>query len=204
MHEHGPMPPFHMGGLEWAETAIFWLLAFAVLAGLALVLRPARAGVAPPLIVPSRPRWRYFPETKLLALGLPLELLWEIAQFPLYDVWHQNDWSYILYGLAHCTLGDLLILLIAFWIVAAMLSNRRWFLAAPWAGGAAFTVLGAGYTIFSEIHNVRVKGTWGYTELMPIIPYFEVGAMPFLQWVLIPPVLVWLIGLMPDARGFTR
>ena len=28
-------------------------------------------------------------------LKLPRELPWETAQFPLYDVWYQNDWGYI-------------------------------------------------------------------------------------------------------------
>jgi len=194
------MPPFHMGTVEWAETFAFWLLALILLAVFALLLLGGpRRRAAAPAIAQITPRWRAMPETRLVTLALPLELLWEIAQFPLYDVWHQNDWGYILYGLAHCTLGDLLILLAAFWIVAALRRDRRWFLEAPWTSGAAFTLLAIGYTIFSEIHNVRVKGTWGYTELMPIVPYLEVGAMPLLQWVLIPPVLISLLQLLPDA-----
>ena len=56
-----------------------------------------------------------------------------------------------------------------------------------------FTVIGLSYTLFSEILNTRIKGTWGYTELMPIVPVIEVGGMPFLQWMLIPPVLLWLM-----------
>jgi hypothetical protein len=37
--------------------------------------------------------WLELPEFRLMALALPLHLLWEIAQFPLYTVWHQNEWS---------------------------------------------------------------------------------------------------------------
>ena len=65
---------------------------------------------------------------QLLTLALPLELLWEVARFPLYTVWHESDWSYILYGLAHCTLDDLLILLVVYWVVALLNRNRRWYL----------------------------------------------------------------------------
>ena len=46
------------------------------------------------------------------------------------------------------------------------------------------------------IVNVRIEKTWGYTELMPIVPVIEIGGMPFLQWVLIPPVLLGLMRLM--------
>ena len=67
--------------------------------------------------------------------------------------------------------------------------------------GLIFTLAGVGYTIFSEITNVRIKGTWwGYTELMPIIPFFRIGGMPFLQWLLIPPVLLWLMRLLVPVR----
>ncbi len=27
--------------------------------------------------------------------------------------------------------------------------------------------------LYSEIMNVRIKGTWGYTELMPIVPIVD-------------------------------
>ena len=130
-------------------------------------------------------------------LALPLELLWEIAQFPLYDVWHQNEWSYILYGLAHCTLGDLLILLVIYEVIALLFQDRYWYRAPRIAcKGLLFTLLGTAYTIYSEHVNVRIKGTWGYTELMPLIPGMEIGGMPFLQWLLIPPVLIWLMRLI--------
>lgn len=64
-----------------------------------------------------------------------------------------------------------------------------------------FTVLGLTYTIFSEILNTRIKGTWGYTELMPIVPVIEIGGMPFLQWLLIPPILIWFMHLMKPAQN---
>lgn len=145
-----------------------------------------------------RRTWRRLPEFRLLALGLALELLWEVAQFPLYDVWHQNDWGYILYALAHCTLGDLLILLVAYEIVAAVRHDRVWYRHSPLAGAALFTLLGVLYTFGSEIYNVRIEQSWGYTELMPVLPVLGVGGVPFLQWLLIPPVLVWLLWLLGD------
>ena len=190
--------------LEWIELGIFSLLAVITI----ILLLQFRSGY------PRRSRaknmaaqdvrsnaWITIPEVQLLTLALPLQLLWEIAQFPLYTVWHEGDWGYILYGLVHCTLGDLLILLCIFWLVALFNRNRRWYLEAVLANGFLFTILGIGYTIYSEIVNVRVKGTWGYTELMPIVPVIEIGGMPFLQWVFIPPILLVLMRYY--AKGLT-
>lgn len=145
--------------------------------------------------------WKETPEFLLLMLSVPLQLLWEIAQFPLYTVWHEGDWSFILYGLVHCTLGDLLILLSVFWLVSLFNRSRYWVFSPSMPNIVLFTVLGLAYTIFSEILNTRIKGTWGYTELMPIVPVIEIGGMPFLQWLLIPPVLIWLMQIVRPSQN---
>lgn len=139
--------------------------------------------------------WRKLPEIQLLLFALPLELLWEIAQFPLYTLWHEGTWVSIFYALMHCTLGDLMILLSAYWLVALFNKNRHWYQSHVLSNGIIFTLLGAGYTVYSEIVNVKIRGSWAYTEHMPIIPVMDIGAMPFFQWLLIPPVLLWLIRL---------
>lgn len=182
--------------LEWIELGIFGLLAVITIIWLLQFHsgHPRRARTKNKTAQDVRSNsWATIPEVQLLTLALPLQLIWEIAQFPLYTVWHEGDWGYILYGLVHCTLGDLLILLCIFWLVALFNRNRRWYLDAVLANGFLFTVLGIGYTIYSEIVNVRIKSTWGYTELMPIIPVIEIGGMPFLQWVFIPPILLVLM-----------
>ena len=145
--------------------------------------------------------WKTLPEVQLLMLSLPLHLLWEIAQFPLYTVWHENDWSYIIYGLIHCTLGDMLILISVFWIVSLLNRSRCWIYSPALSNVILFTILGLGYTIFSEIVNTRITNSWGYTELMPIVPIIEVGGMPFLQWLLIPSVIIWLMQIIRPTQS---
>jgi len=191
-------PTLFMGHLEWLELGFF-----ALLAGVVFVLlmqcrqRPRTRPERPvkPRPVAQRRDWRSAPEVQLVVLALPLELLWEIAQFPLYTVWHEGSWSYILYGLAHCTLGDLMILVVGYWLVALLNRDRDWYLNAVLPNGFLFVMLGAAYTIYSEITNIRT-GTWGYTALMPIVPVVDIGAMPLLQWALIPPVLLWLMRML--------
>ncbi len=191
--------PWPMGNWERLELILFWSAVAVILAVLILsrLKRPtSRILTAIPVSC-----WRNWPEVKLIVLALPLELLWELAQFPLYDVWHQNDWSYILYGLAHCTFGDLLILLVLYEIIALFNWNRAWYATdGILVNSLLFTLLGVGYTIYSEIMNVRIKGTWGYTELMPIVPILDIGGMPFLQWLLVPPILLWLMRMVNSAQ----
>jgi hypothetical protein len=187
-----------MGYYEWAELGLFWVLIIVVVALAVLLLQRHQPGKFTPSVPGVTLRgWSRLPEVRLIVLALPLQLLWEIAQFPLYTVWHQNDWSYILYGLAHCTLGDLIILLVLYELIAIIQRDRYWYLHSILPSGILFTIAGIGYTIYSEITNVRLKGTWGYTELMPIVPLIEIGGMPFLQWLLIPPVLLLLMRLLP-------
>ena len=185
-----------MGHLEWLELGLFTLFSVFILTLLTGCRWSRRIVPAVELKPPPPGRsefWRSIPEFKLLVLALPLQLLWEVAQFPLYTVWHEGEWSYIMYGLAHCTFGDLLILLVAYWLVALLNRNRHWYRSNILANGVLFTLLGLGYTIYSEIVNVSIKGNWDYTELMPIVPVIEIGGMPFMQWVLVPPVLLWLM-----------
>lgn len=189
-------PPWLMGHQEWIELVIFGLLAIITLALLTQCRLRRPASPAPTIPAPlrtSQRKWLSIPELQLLMFGLPLELLWEIAQFPLFTVWQEGEWSYILYGLAHCTLGDLLVLLVTYWVVAMLNHNRSWYQSNILPNGFLFTFLGLGYTIYSEIMNVNIKGNWDYTALMPIVPVIEIGGMPFMQWVLIPPVLLWLM-----------
>lgn len=183
--------PMQLGTFEWLEIVAGGMLVILAITALVTAARKSPSVAVSKSAPPSR--WAHLPETRLLMIALPLELLWEIAQFPLYTVWHQNDWGYIAYGLIHCTLGDLIILLSVYVAVALLSRNRHWYAGNIFTNGALFTLLGAAYTVFSEIMNVRFKGTWGYTDAMPIVPILGIGGMPLLQWLLIPPVILWLM-----------
>jgi arginine exporter protein ArgO len=137
--------------------------------------------------------WRRLPETRLLALGFPLHLVWEGAQLPLYTLWREAEWGYILYSMMHCTLSDMLILLVCYEAVALLNRNRYWLDGAILWNGLALTILGVGYAVYSEINSVYLEKTWAYTEMMPLVPVIGVGISPLLQWAIIPPLMLWLL-----------
>jgi Na+/serine symporter len=56
-----------------------------------------------------------------------------------------------------------------------------------------FTTFGISYTIFSEIKSITIKDLWGYSDLMPVIPFIGVGVVPLIQWIVIPPLIVFFV-----------
>lgn len=138
------------------------------------------------------PRVRRFVFMRYLVVFAPLSLLWELAQLPLYTLWTQASPASIAYAIIHCTLGDMLIAVLA--LLVALLVTRagpleRW----RWGRVGAVTVgFGLVYTAFSEWFNTAVRMSWAYSDWMPLTPIVALGVSPLLQWLLLPTVaLVW-------------
>lgn len=123
-----------------------------------------------------------------------LNLAWETAHVPLYTLWKEAEASYIAFSVVHCTGGDAMIgaaaLLLAL-ILGREKSLARW----RWRQIPAITALaGSAYTIFSEWMNTTVLRSWTYAETMPTLDVagIEIGASPLAQWLLLPPLALYL------------
>lgn len=119
-----------------------------------------------------------------------VNLVWEIAQLPLYTLWENPHREQIAIAVAHCTAGDALIGVLA--LISALILVR-----APrrldWPGTrivAVMIVLTMAYTVYSEQINLAL-GEWDYAATMPIVPWLEVGLAPLLQWLLVPLATWW-------------
>ena len=128
-------------------------------------------------------------------LGL-LNLFWEIAQLPLYTVWTEGSLPYLAYVVVHCTLGDVVIGISA--LAFALIATRAGALD-DWKFrkvGLLAVITGIGYTVLSEWMNTIARPNWEYSDLMPVLSFsgFEIGLSPLLQWLVIPPVALWLAG----------
>lgn len=119
-------------------------------------------------------------------------LLWEVAQLPLYTIWQTGSTREIAFAAVHCTGGDVLIAGATLLAGLLLFGNSRW----PeerYLIVAAFTlVAGLGYTAFSEWLNTSVRGSWTYTDLMPTLPALGIGLSPIAQWIVIPVAAFWL------------
>jgi hypothetical protein len=125
-------------------------------------------------------------------LGL-LNLIWEAAQIPFYTVWQDGTWGEIVFAVAHCTVGDVLIGVICA-SGAVLLTGLRWPRDAQTSliFTGYFIGFGLSYTVFSEWLNVVVRKSWTYSSLMPVIPPLDTGLLPVLQWVVVPMLASWL------------
>lgn len=129
---------------------------------------------------------------RYLGVIVPLHLLWEVAQLPLYTIWREGTAAEIAFAVVHCTGGDALIATTSL-VLALLLVGRRWPAdrATCQRVAGATVIIGAGYTVFSEWLNTTVREAWAYTELMPAIPPLDVGLSPILQWIFIPLAGFW-------------
>ena len=129
--------------------------------------------------------WRFVLGHYLPALAV-FNLLWEVAQLPLYTLWTEAPPAYIAYAVLHCTVGDVLIgagALLAALIATRAGPLREW----RWTRvGVVAVVFGLAYTAFSEWMNTALRASWAYSEWMPVMPFVPIGLSPVLQWVVVP------------------
>jgi hypothetical protein len=69
------------------------------------------------------------------------------------------------------------------------MKDRHWVINFRFLQVVGFTLLGLGYTVASEWVNVDIRGSWGYAAAMPRVPWIGTGLAPFIQWVLLPPLI---------------
>ncbi len=132
------------------------------------------------------------PELNILFFSFLLNFAWEVLQTPFFlDI--SDKIKTIIWYRFHCTLGDVMISLGSFWLVAMISKTRTWFLNPTKVRLLLFVAFGVSYTIFSEIKNVSLNKLWAYSDIMPVIPYIDVGIVPLFQWIILPPLLVFVV-----------
>lgn len=130
------------------------------------------------------------PEVKLAVWGGLLNAFWEFGHSSLYTDHVRGLW-YVVWTRLHCTGGDVMILVITFWIVSLLARSRMWVTDDALWPRVLLVIGGLGYTVFSEWLNTTVRETWAYTDAMPQL--FGFGLTPLLQWIIIPPVVLCLM-----------
>ena len=123
-----------------------------------------------------------------------VNLAWELAQLPLYTIWHEANAGYIAFAVAHCTIGDILIGSAALAIAliatcAGPVGEWQWLRI-----GVSTAFIGVGYTVFSEWMNTSLRQGWQYSELMPTLELHGVivGLSPIAPWTVVPALALYL------------
>jgi len=136
-------------------------------------------------------------EFQLLLFAFFVNLFWEAAQARLFVFKEQSSFASLTRCLLFCSSVDAVMMLLAFWVVSAFAKNRCWFLASKYYYTVAFVTTGLILSFVSEYSVIHYRKLWEYSKLMPVIPGLELGLAPLLQWLFMPPLVLFLL-----VRGF--
>ena len=119
-------------------------------------------------------------------------LLWELAQLPLYTLWHDAPPRIIVRAVLHCTAGDLVIGITALVAAITLFGSEAWPTERHAAVLIAVVLISVTYAMISEYLNTVVRGSWAYTPAMPTLPLIGTGLAPLAQWIVVPTLALTL------------
>lgn len=120
-----------------------------------------------------------------------LNFVWEFWQVPLYtDMPAVAHWEGVIVC-TQATLGDVVITLLAFWAAAALVRSRAWIEQRNRRAALAFVAVGVAATVLLEWLATDALGRWSYAPSMPVLPVLGTGLAPLLQWLVLPPLVIW-------------
>jgi hypothetical protein len=132
-------------------------------------------------------------EANVALFAFLLNFPWEFWQVPFHEeIPDARHWDAVL-ACTQATFGDALIAVVAFWIVAAGARSRDWIMNPTARSVTGFVAVGVAITVILEWISTRLLDRWSYSELMPTIPLLGTGLVPVLQWILLPPLIVWFV-----------
>jgi hypothetical protein len=132
------------------------------------------------------------PELPAALFSFVLHFVWEFVQVPTYTgMVGMAHWEAIKLCMS-ATFGDVGFALMAFWTASIAARSREWILRPTRLSVVIFVVVGILLTVGFEYYYTNFSLRWTYSDLMPLVPPFGTGLSPLLQWLVIPPLVVWL------------
>lgn len=132
------------------------------------------------------------PELPFALFALLLHFPWEILQAPLWvgmaNLAHAEGVR--ICGIA--ALGDVVIALAAYEAAALSTRSRLWLLNPPRAAWAVYIAVGLVLTVAYEYAATGAFARWEYVASHPRLPVLGTGLAPVLQWLVLPPLTLWL------------
>lgn len=130
------------------------------------------------------------PETNLFLFAFLLHFVYEVWESPYFDFYARPSLSDKVNYITHCTVGDGVITVVSGWMVAGLCRSRTWMLRSTCKSTLLFTALGWIYTLISEIYRIHIAKLYGVSTL--IVPIINISWLPLLQWVILPPLILYM------------
>lgn len=132
-------------------------------------------------------------EIDLLLFAFLVNFVWEMLQMPLFDFPSQASLAQINLACVKASIGDALMVVVAFWIVAALQRDRAWIFHPSMRSLVLFLIPGIIMTIAYEAIAIGPLHRWAYAEAMPTLPGPGTGIVPLAQWLILPLVIVYIV-----------
>ena len=132
------------------------------------------------------------PEIGISIFGFLLNFIWEIWQVPLFQSMDNLTHFEATIGCTRAAGGDVVILLVAFWTMALTARSRSWIIHPTTIQVTGFIAVGIVITVVVEAISIHVLNRWQYATAMPTLPIIGTGITPILQWLMIPPIIVFM------------
>jgi hypothetical protein len=140
--------------------------------------------------VPNKKAFKEF-VWAMVVLAFLLNLAWELRQMPLYD-----RASFGINHVLFCALGsvaDTIMVLLLYFTFTIIFKNTLWIYPLKWQWIVVVVLTGGIGAVLSEMRHLSL-GNWAYSDMMPLIPIFNVGLSPVLQFMILP-VLIYILSL---------
>ena len=144
-------------------------------------------------------RTRIAPEVDVVLLSFPMHFTWEFLQAPLFRSMEPLSHFEGIRVCLQATIGDMAMVLVAFWITCIVTGSRRWHVRPNARAIAIWLGSGLVMTVVMEFLSTEVLDRWTYAAAMPRLPLVGTGLGPFGQWVVVPMIVLWYLNrLSPD------
>ena len=139
---------------------------------------------------------RYF------GVSIAANLVWEILQLPLFTLWTTGSLRQQAFAIVHCTIGDAMIAGLSLLAALSLAAKPAWPDTRSVRVFQLVVAFGLGYTVYSEWLNTSVRGSWAYSDWMPVLPILGTGVSPLAQWLVVPTLAYWTaIGRRPWSNA---
>ena len=125
----------------------------------------------------------------LFVIAVPVNYLWELVQSPLY--FPPSRLSDVLWHCFAASLGDGVIVGLIYGFCAILFRERDWYVRMSRPRLAAMLTAGLAVGVLVEWVGLRTH-RWIYADTMPLIPGVQVGLVPTLQMLVLPPLIFWV------------
>lgn len=127
----------------------------------------------------------------IFIVSAALNYVWEIAQSPLFAGMDNlgNMWWHCLVA----SLGDGVIVLIIHVAGWCVFRRSDWFMHPGVTGYSVMLVTGVIVAVVVEWVAVHAIHRWTYTTRMPLIPGTDIGLVPILQMLILPPAVFYIV-----------